>query len=471
MSSPPDLTPLFLPGTVAVIGASTDPRKFGGRPIHDMMTRGFKGHLIPVNSNFDTVQGLPAVPHIRDISRKIDCAIVSVPATAAEQAIRDCVAVGVRMAVVFSAGYAETGPTGAAAQRRLVEIAHNGGMRLLGPNCMGVFNRPMEFYGTFTSSFEHYGGEGFPEPGGTAIVSQSGAIGIHLMVLLRDRGVGTGKWVTTGNQADIDVADCVFWLAGDQETSTIALYLEGIPDGRKFAAALQRADRAGKPVIVLKAGTSKLGARATRSHTASLAGEDSVFDGVVQQSGAIRARSMDDLTNIVAAFDANILPSTMNFAAVTISGGAGALIADAAAEVGLNMPDLNREQRQKLLDIVPFSSPLNPMDTAGPGMMDMDIPLGFIDVVLKSRRYHSMALFLTHLGLIDRHWDRLSPGLINLANDNPGVLIGLSASATRDRQAEMAKAGIPMYVEPTAAVRSLGKVAGFAHRHRVRRRQ
>ena len=464
----PDLQPLFSPRSVAVIGASTDPRKFGGFPIHYTTTRGYKGGLFPVNPTVKTLQGLQSYAGIGDIPGKVDCAIVSVPASRAEAAIEDCVAGGVRIAVMFSAGYAETGKAGARAQRRLVDIARAGGLRLLGPNCMGVFNRPLEFYGTFTSSFEHYGGDGFPRAGRTGIVSQSGAIGIHLMVLLRDRGVGTGKWVTTGNQSDIDVSDCVAWLAGDPETANIVLYLEGVPDGDRFAAALARADKAGKPVIVLKSGTSEAGARATRSHTASLAGRDAVFDGAVRQYGAIRATSMEDLASIASAFDAGIRPAARTLGVVSISGGAGALMADAAADAELRMPDLALPDRQKLLDIVPFCSPLNPIDTAGPGMTDMDIPLGFLDVALQSGKYATLALFLTHLGLIDRHWEKLAPGLIARAKEYPDVLLALSATATRERQAIMAAAGIPVFVEPVAAIRALGEVAGFAERHQGR---
>ena len=461
-----DLDPLFLPRTVAVIGASTDPQKFGGLPINYMKTRGFSGQLIPVNPTVDFVQGVPAVPNIAEIDGPIDCAIISVPAASVEAAIYSCVDAGVRVAVIFSAGYAELGKKGYAAQKHLVKIARGGGMRILGPNCMGVFNRSKEFYGTFTSSFEHYGGRGFPLSGNTAIVSQSGAIGIHLMVLLRDRGVGIGKWVTTGNQSDIDVADCLSWLVQDSQTSTIVLYLEGLPEGRKLVDALESADKAGKPVILLKAGTSKLGARATLSHTASLAGYDKVFDGVVRQLGAIRAHSLEDLADITAAFAPNIIPYSINFGAVTISGGVGALIADAADQAGLKMPDLNSKLKQQLLGIVPFASPLNPTDTAGPGIMDMDIPLSFMDIALASGRYDCMTLFMTHLGLIDRHWEPLSSGLIARAQQYPHILIALSATTTREHRVEMAAAGIPMYVEPTAAVRSLGLVCHFYQRQR-----
>lgn len=465
----PDLGPLFAPSTVAIVGASTDPRKFGGMPVHLTQARGFSGRLVPVNPTVDTVQGLPSAARIEDVPGQVDCAIISVPATAVEEAVRSCAAAGVKFAVIFSAGYAELGAPGAVAQQKLVDIAHDGGMRILGPNCMGVFNRTAEFYGTFTSAFQHYDGDGFPRAGRTAIVSQSGAIGVHLMVLMRENGVGTGKWVTTGNQSDVDVADCVAWLATDPETDVIALYLEGVPDGRKFAAALREADRAGKPVVVLKAGTSAAGARATRSHTASLAGSDAVFDGAVRQYGAIRAASMQEMADIVTAFDPGRRPASRAFGAVTISGGAGALMADAAAAAGLDMPDLPKSAQQRLLDIVPFASPRNPMDTAGPGMMNMDIPFGFLDIAVRERRYDTIGVFLTHLGLIDRHWDSLAPRVIALAQEFPDTLIALAATATRERRAEMAAAGIPLFVEPTAAVRALGAVAGFAERHRRRK--
>lgn len=462
----PDLGPLFAPRTVAVIGASTDPRKFGGMPVHLTTMRGFAGRLVPVNPTVPELQGLPSVARIGDVPGPVDCAIVSVPAAAVEDSVRACAEAGVRIAVIFSAGYAETGAAGAAAQKRLVGIARAGGMRILGPNCMGVFNRPAEFYGTFTSAFQHYDGDGFPRAGRTAIVSQSGAIGVHLMVLLRENGVGTGKWVTTGNQSDIDIADCVDWLADDPDTGVIALYLEGIPDGRRFAAALRRADAAGKPVVVLKAGATDAGARAARSHTASLAGADAVFDGALRQHGAIRAATMEDLATVVAVFDAGALPPSRSLGAVSISGGAGALMADAAAAAGLDLPDLPKPAQARLLDIVPFASPLNPMDTAGPGMMDMDVTFGFLETAVRDGAYGAICAFLTHLGLVDRHWEVLAPRIAALKAEFPDRLIVLSATATRARRAAMAQAGIPVLVEPAAAVRAIGAVAAFAERQR-----
>lgn len=455
---------------MAVIGASTDPRKFGGFPIHYCSTQGYKGRLFPVNPNVELVQGIPSYPSVCDIPFSVDCAVISVPADRAEAAVKECTSAGVKFGVMFSAGYAEAGRQGKIFQDRLLNIARLGGMRLLGPNCMGVFNRVANFYGTFTSAFEHFNGEGFPRAGRTSIVSQSGAIGIHLMVLLRDRGVGTGKWVTTGNQADINIADCLFWLADDPETDVIVVYLEGVPDAAAFIAALKKADLEGKPVLILKAGTTNRGARAAQSHTASLAGTDAVFDGALRQFGAIRANSMEDLATLAAVFDAGIRPKSENLGVVTISGGAGALMADAADNSGLKMPDLTIRQQQKLLNIVPFCSPINPMDTAGPGMIDMEIPLRFIDIALESKKYDSLALFLTHIGLLDRHWEKLSTGLIDRASLNPETLIVLSATATRERQLSMAQAGIPILVEPIAGIRAIGEVVKFVRRQRNRHR-
>ena len=257
---------LFHPRSIAVIGASTDPYKFGGMPVHYTKKLGFTGKLYPINPRADMVQGLKSYPSVRAIDGDVDCAVVSVPASAVIESITQCAEKGVAIAAVFSSSFAEAGADGKRRQDEMVAIARQSDMRILGPNCMGAFCLDSGFFGTFTSSFEHHDGAGAPAIGHVSIASQSGAIGTHIMVLLRERGIGISKWATTGNQSDVDIADCIAYFATDPETKVIVTYMEGCPDGAKLMRSLVAARKAGKPVIVIKVGTTDAGAAAGLRH-------------------------------------------------------------------------------------------------------------------------------------------------------------------------------------------------------------
>ena len=202
------LDAMFSPRSVAVIGASSDPTRIGGRPIAYMLARGFQGRVMPVNPNRREIQGVPAFASVADLPEVPDAAIVAVPAALAAATLDQLGARGVKAAIVFSAGFAETGEPGTTAQAELAAIARGHGMRMLGPNCLGLFNARIGFYGTFSSSLEN----GYPPPGRVGIASQSGAYGTHVFVVARDRGIGTPICITTGNEADVTVGDVIHWI-------------------------------------------------------------------------------------------------------------------------------------------------------------------------------------------------------------------------------------------------------------------
>ena len=270
---------LLAPDAVAIIGASADPKRIGGRPIAYMHAQGFAGMILPVNPKRTEVQGLRAYASVADLPRVPDVAVVAVPADAALAAVEELGRAGVGAAIVFSSGFAETGAEGAAAQARMAEGARAHGMRLLGPNCLGLFNARRGFFPIFSSSFEN----GWPIAGRIGIASQSGAFGTHIFAAARDRRMGTSICVTTGNEADVSVADVIGWLAEDPETDVIAAYAEGVRDGAAFVAALATARQARKPVVLMKVGGSTAGAAAARSHTGSIAGDDAVMDAVLAE--------------------------------------------------------------------------------------------------------------------------------------------------------------------------------------------
>ena len=232
--------PLFRPRSVAIIGASSDANRIGGRPVA-YSKRAFKGAIVPVNPNAKEIQGLTAYASIKDTPGEIDQAIIAVPAKAAMQAADECIAKGVKAAVMFSSGFAETGAEGRAMQVELARRCVAGGMKLVGPNSLGMFNVRAGLYSTFSSYFEPL----WPRIGPVGIVSQSGAFGTYFLAVAAERGLGFSHCVATGNEADVDVAECVDWLADDPDTGVIMIYLEGVPR-RRAAARRARAGR-GEP--------------------------------------------------------------------------------------------------------------------------------------------------------------------------------------------------------------------------------
>ena len=226
---------VFRPRSFAVLGASDQPSRIGGRPLAYTMQR-FEGAIYPVNPKRDTVQGLRAYPAITDIDGEVDFALIALPAALVEQAVRDCAAKGVRCALIFSSGFAEVGGDGVAMQARLTEIGRETGIRILGPNCLGLFDVAHGFFPTFTSTLEH----GLPEPGHVGIVCQSGAYGSHIYSLCRRRSIGVGRFLTTGNECDIAVAEGIHALAGDEGTGCILAYAEGSATARPSGTRWRR---------------------------------------------------------------------------------------------------------------------------------------------------------------------------------------------------------------------------------------
>ncbi|MBM3486742.1 MAG: acetate--CoA ligase family protein [Alphaproteobacteria bacterium] len=456
MTAPASLDPLFYPRSIAIIGASSDARKIGGLPVHLSKLRGYSSPIYPVNPGSPEIQGLKAYPSVAAIDGPVDCAVVAVPAPLVLGAIEDCARKKVRVAVVFSSGFAEAGEEGKRNQDRLAAIAREADMRVIGPNAMGAFSLEPGFIATFTTAFEHHGGKGFPEIGPVSLASQSGAIGIHVMVMLRERGLGLSKWVTTGNQSDIEVSDCISYFAADAKTKTIVAYIEGAKNGRKLADALALARANGKPVVVLKVGTSETGALATAAHTASLAGSDVAYDTLFRQHGAYRASTLAELVDVVAALQHGRYPRERSVGFVSISGGVGALMADKAEAIGLSVPAMPDAAQERMKVISPLAGPRNPIDTAAPGMSDMKMTLSFIETAIADGNYASLCAFLTHLAYIDRHFTVLRPGLMAIRKKYSDRIIALSMTLPADIRNALEKDGFIVCDDPSRAVECVG---------------
>jgi acyl-CoA synthetase (NDP forming) len=451
------LDALLRPRGIAIIGASDDPTRIGGRPLAYLKARGFAGHILPVNPNRATVQGLPAFPDIAGLPTAPDAAIVAIPGEGAVEAVRDLGARGCKAAIVFTAGFAEIGPEGAAMQERLVATARAHGMRLVGPNCLGLFNAPLGYFPIFSASFE----TGWPLPGKVGIASQSGAYGSHLFAAARDRGIGTPVLVTTGNEADLHLADIIEWMAAADEVEVIAAYAEGVRDGARFVQALEAARRARKPVVLMKVGRSAVGEAAAQSHTASIAGDDRVMDAVLGDLGVHRARTTEELLDVCQVAQKRIYPVGNTLGVVTISGGAGVLIADAAEAAGLPMPPMPDDAQVKLKRLVPFASPRNPVDCTAQAFNDMGVVGKFAESMAADGGYASMIAFFTQWGASPSIAPKLRAELKAVLDAYPDRLFVLSILAPPDRVREWEADGFLVMEDPSRAVVALAAMGRF----------
>ena len=451
------LARLLNPQSVAVIGASDDPLRIGGRPIAYMLGQGYRGRIFPVNPNRATVQGLPAYPSVAALPETPDVAIVIVPASLALEAIDSLAARGTAAAILFSAGFAETGPQGAEAERRLVEAAHAHGMRLIGPNSLGLINPRTHFYGSFSSAVEL----GFPTAGHVAIISQSGAYGAHLMAVAIAAGIGLSALVMTGNEADLTVGDMLQMAVDDPDTHVIVVYSEGIRQADTLVAALESARAARKPVIMMKVGRSAVGSAAAQSHTASIAGDDRVTDAVLTELGVVRAETTEQMMDIARLATRGVFPANNTLGVLTLSGGAGVIISDAAEAVGLPMPEMPQASQKRLLELLPFASPRNPVDVTAQYLNEMSLVSTFTDALIEEGGYTSILGFFTYSGGAPTIAPRLREQLRLVRERHPDCIFALSLLAAPDLVREYERDGFAVFEDPARAVVAIEAMGRF----------
>ncbi|MCO5082084.1 MAG: acetate--CoA ligase family protein [Rhizobiaceae bacterium] len=451
------LDALFRPRSVAILGASDDPTRISGRPVRYLIEGGFKGPIYPVNPNRDTVQGLKAYKSLADVPETPDVALLAVSAGLTEQAVRECAARGVRAAVIFSAGYAESGGEGLAIQKRITDIARSGGLRLLGPNCLGVFNPQTGFFGTFTQSLDRE----MPHAGPLGIVSQSGAYGSHIAYLARQRGIGINYWITTGNEADVDVAESLEWMAAQPDIKVIMAYVEGVRDGERFRHALALAQKNRKPVVMMKVGRSEIGARAASSHTASLAGSDAIYDALFRQYGVHRAATTEEQIDVAYACARGIFPSGNKLGVVTLSGGAGVLISDAAERYGMDVAPMPPAAQEALKALLPFATVTNPVDTTAQALNDMTLLARNIEVMLDQGGYDALIGFFTTVPNTRTLSGPLREAIAGGCARFPDRLIALEMVADRDVVRDYERAGFLVFEDADRAVAALAALARF----------
>ncbi|MCZ6474065.1 MAG: acetate--CoA ligase family protein [SAR324 cluster bacterium] len=453
---------LFHPRSISVIGASSNTAKLGGRTFRNLKDLGFQGSLYPIHNRDQEVQGIPAVPSVGDLPDDVDMAFILVPAPSVVQALEEYAAKGVRSAVVFSSGFAEVSEEGRASQERITALARETGMRIVGPNCMGVMNVHEGMLGTFTSSFDY----GLPSPGRISVVSQSGAFGAHCFVLARERGLGLNLWATTGNECDVDVADCLGYMAQDPQTDVILCYMEGCKSKERLVGALEIALQRNKPVVMLKVGRTEVGAEAASSHTASLVGSDAVYDAIFKQYGVHRAETIEELTDICYACVAGRFPPGKRVGLVTISGGVGVVMADAASQAGLEVPPMPDETQKKLKELLPFAAVRNPIDFTAQALTDTALVRQNLEIMLDEGGCDAVVLFLASVGLNPRLMGQLTDSLLELRKQFGQELIVMSILVRDELKKTLEDAGFLLFEDPTRAIKAVAALMKFGEAFR-----
>ena len=414
------LHPFFHPRSVAVIGASRDPKSIGYRIVQALATNHFRGAIYPVNPKATAIAGLTAFSSVTAIPEAIDLAVIAVPRDAVLPVIRECAGKGIRSVVVISSGFAETGPDGKQAQDRLVEAVRQQGMRMIGPNCFGLLNTDpaIRLNATFTSAF--------PPSGRMAMSTQSGALGLAILAAAHRLQLGVSSFVSVGNKADVSTNDLLQYWEDDPSTDIILLYVESFGNPRRFARIARRVARR-KPIVAIKSGRSLAGRRAASSHTAALASSEVAVETLFQQSGVIRADTLDELFALARGLADQPLPKGTRVGIITNAGGPAILCTDACEAGGLSVPELSKATTAALSAFLPpAASVKNPVDLIASATPDHYT--NAITTLLSSKEIDALIVVYMSVTVGD------AAGIAN------GILRGISAA----RQA--GSTDVPVYI-------------------------
>lgn len=452
------LDPLLRPRSVAVIGASRSPGAIGHQVLDNLLRCGFTGPVYPVNPHAVAVHSVRAYPSVGAIGNHVDLAVVVVPKDHVLEVAEQCGVAGVRGLVVISAGFRETGPAGAALEQQLRGVVQRHGMRMIGPNCMGVLNSDpaVALNATFAPAM--------PPHGRAAFVSQSGALGMSVLDFARELGIGISQFVSMGNKADVSGNDLLLQWRDDPGVGVILMYVESFGNPRRFLEIASQVTR-DKPIIAVKAGRSRVGARAAASHTGALAASDAAVDALLAQAGVQRAETVEELFDLAAAFTDRALPDSPRTAVLTNSGGPGILAADALERVGLEVASLAQDTVDRIAPLFPSEASIhNPLD-----MLVSAMPPQYraaLEALLDDPKIDSaLAIFVPPFGV---RQEDVAEALVRAARGRPtkpvlAVLMG--HDGLPQGRAELHRAGIPAYVFPESAARALAAL----WRHRQRR--
>lgn len=446
--------------SVTIIGASDDGNKASGRTQRYLKKYGFTGSVYPVNPRRETVQGVKSYASVADLPEVPDLAVIVMPQSGVEQAIRECGERGIALAIVFASGYAEVGGAGIELQESLTRTARESGVRVVGPNGNGAVFAASRLTAGFMTGLDQDRWDLKDE--GIAFVSQSGAMGAFILSMAQANGLGVGRFVSTGNEIDLTMPVLMKQLAEEGSTRVILGYVEGIRDGQAFLDALRAADEQDVPVCLMKVGRSQRGAEAAASHTGSLAGADTVYEGVFRRHGVQRAESVEGLLDLGRVFASDRRPKGPGTTIVTLSGGAGVLMTDYADELGLDVFPWQGEWYDQMVDVLPsYASSANPIDATGaiatnPAVLESSVTL--------SLQNPATDLLMLVLGNMDSEEERVCESIIKLVqtSEKP-VLVTWVGGSGRPVQ-WLNEARIPAFTDPVRAMRAAAALVRWSTR-------
>jgi len=450
-----NLKELFSPESVAIIGASRHPGKIGYTILRNIIEYGYKGKIYPINPKADEILGLKAYPSVLNVPDKIDMAIVAVPVKIVPKVAEDCGKKGVKVLVVITSGFGEVGNI--EAEQKLIKIAREYSMRILGPNIFGLAYTPAKLNATF--------GPKDIREGNIAFITQSGALGIALMGWTVMEEIGLSALISIGNMIDIDVIEVSKYLADDPHTRVITIYLEGLKPntGKKFMEIMKGVTKK-KPVIIIKAGRSRRGAAAAASHTGSLAGMDHIYNAAFKQTGVLRAKTVEEMFDWARAFANQPVPRGDRTIIITNGGGVGVLATDAAEEYGVNLITPSIELKDRFHRIMPwFGSPKNPIDLTGQAGVENYIKA--LQIAFESPEIDNIVVLYCRTAILDPR--ELAKGLIDTIKLYKGsgkpVVVGMVGGIdTFEAMKILNKNGVPAYPSPERAVSSLAAMVKYA---------
>ncbi|WP_254591360.1 acetate--CoA ligase family protein [Methanocella conradii] len=369
-----------------MIGASRDPSKWGYKVFHNIVSNGYKGRVYPVNPSAAEIDGFRCYPCVGDIPGEVDLGIVIVPASTVLKVVEECGAKKVGALCVITAGFSEVGPEGAALEQELKERTAHYGMRMLGPNTMGFVNNSISLNASIVPKM--------PPKGWISFISQSGALGLSLVDWAIGSSLGMNCVVSTGNKADVSEADLLEYFEGDGNTWTIAMYIEGLKDGRRF---MEAAKKVKKPKLAIKAGVSQAGARAAASHTGSLAGSDMVYDAAFKQCGVIRVEGVEEMFDAAMALSTQPRAKGNRVAILSNGGGAAIMASDACERRGMKVPELKKHTKAGIARLLPaFASVKNPIDTVAKS--DYDLYREALKMLVEDKDIDCVMVIYAHAG-------------------------------------------------------------------------
>jgi acetyltransferase len=453
---PTSLDPLFRPESVAVIGASRNPGTIGYQIVDNLVRHGYKGVVYPVNPNAPAIHSIPSFPSVSSIPGTVDMAVVVVPKEAVLKVVDECGKKGVKGVVVISAGFKEVGGEGLGREEVLLDIVQRHGMRLVGPNCMGLMNTSPDvcMNATFAPTM--------PPAGATSFLSQSGALGVTILDYAAEYGIGIRQFVSIGNKPDVSGNDLLEYWEQDDGTHLILMYLESFGNPKNFIPLARRVSRS-KPIAVVKSGRTRAGARAASSHTGALAGTDMAIDALLAQCGVLRVESIEELFDLAMAFEDLQPPAGNRVAIITNAGGPGIIIADACESAGLDVVELGPDTQARLRGIFPAEASVrNPVDMIASATGD-SYEVALRIVLEDSSVDAAIAAFVPPLGVKQADIASSIVSASRHRNGKPVLAVLMGREGLPQGIAELDEAGIPAYRFPESAARALAAM----HRHRV----